>query len=355
MNESAEKSELRKLDRELIELLARRFRLAEQSAQAGLKPGEAELIFREIKEEAESAGVPENIVRTLFREIHSAAALRSEKWRIAFLGPAATFTHQAAMEYFGSAVEYAAQPTIGDVFDTVCRKKCQYAVVPVENSTEGAVTHTLDMFVDAEVKIVAEINMAIHHCLLGRVSRKKLEVVYSHPQVIGQCRTWLQKNLPGVRLVEVSSTTDAAERCRREPKAGALAGKMAASEYKLPVIEENIEDCVGNTTRFFVLGRHFTEPTGQDKTSLFLAVRDRVGALYDVLLPFGRHGVNLSFIESRPSKRRNWEYYFFIDLNGHFKDETVAETMADIREHCENVKILGSYPLGAVYDKNKIT
>ncbi len=341
-----QEQELQRLDRQLIELLERRFALTDHIAELPPEGPEGLRSWLDSLTDRERLTVPDSLLRTLFREVRAAAAARRQPRRIAYLGPPATFTHQAARLYFGADVEYAAQATIGEVFTAVSRQSCHFGVVPVENSTEGAVTHTLDMFVDTDLKIRAEINMAIHHCLLCRGERDDLQTIYSHPQVLGQCRAWLRRHLPKAHLVEVSSTTEAAARCSRELRSGALAGELAARQYNLPVAERNIEDFSGNTTRFLVLGRELTKPSGEDKTSLLLVVRDRVGALYDALLPFGRHGVNLTFIESRPSKRRNWEYYFFIDLGGHVEDEAVRRTLDELREHCELVKVLGSYPRG---------
>ena len=227
------------------------------------------------------------------------------------------------------------------------RGEARYGIVPVENSTEGCVTHTLYMFVDTDLLICAETSLPVHHCLLAPTARTALRTLFSHPQVFGQCRRWLHRNLPDVHLVEVSSTTEAARRCRTEPHAGALAGELAAQAYKLTIRERNIEDATENTTRFIVLGKESPPPSGDDKTSLLLAIRHRVGALYDSLLPFGRHGVNLTFIESRPSKRRNWEYYFFIDFIGHVSDPRAKAVLDELAGHCQFVKLLGSYPRAA--------
>ena len=224
------------------------------------------------------------------------------------------------------------------------RGDAAYGVVPVENSTEGCVTHTLDMFADTDLKICAELNLAIHHCLLSPLETTEIEVLYSHSQVFGQCRRWLQRNMPAARLIEVSSTTEATARCLREPRSGALASALAAERYGVPIRASKIEDSTDNTTRFLILGRQSPAPTGDDKTSLLMAIRHRVGALYDSLLPFGKHGVNLTFIESRPSKRRNWEYYFFIDFVGHVTEERVQAMLEELGEHCQFIKILGSYP-----------
>jgi chorismate mutase/prephenate dehydratase len=288
--------------------------------------------------------MPGETLQAVCREIWSGAVQLEAPMKIAFLGPLATFTHQAALSTFGDSVEYAEQPTIADVFDAVSRGEVEYGVVPVENSTEGSVTYTLDMFTDTDLKICAELNLPIHHCLLCRGEKSDVKTLYSHSQVFGQCRRWLQRNMPDVHLIEVSSTTEAAVRASKEENAGALASALAAERYELPIREANIEDSRDNTTRFLVLGRENRPATGDDKTSLLMAIRHRVGALYDSLLPFGKHGVNLTFIESRPSKRKNWEYYFFVDFIGHVSEERVQKVLAELAEHCQFVKILGSYP-----------
>ena len=266
---------------------------------------------------------------------------------VAFLGPALTFSHQAALARFGSSIRYVPQQTIADVFEAVSRGRVNYGVVPVENSTEGAVTYTLDMFVDTTVKICAEVNMAVHHNLLGRCRKEELQVLYSHPQVLGQCRRRLHREFPNLPLVEVASTTEAASRCGNEPFAGALASALAADYYHLNILAENLEDLTDNVTRFLVLGSQTPKATGNDKTSVLFVVRDRVGALYDSLAPFRAHEINLTFIESRPSRRKSWEYYFFIDVLGHTADANVQTALEELGEHCQFVKILGSYPRAA--------
>lgn len=293
---------------------------------------------------ATPGAVPEGVLRAVFREIYSGTSQLVEPVTVAYLGPQATFTHQAALSRFGTTAVYMPQKTIGDVFDAVRRGRVLFGVVPVENSTEGAVTHTLDMFVDSEVSICAEIVMAIHHNLLCNGPTDELTTVFSHPQVFGQCRGWLQENLRHVSLVEMSSTTEAAMRCAREPGTGALASRLAADQFNLAVKAEDIEDCTHNTTRFFVLGSERSSSTGDDKTSLVFAVRDRVGALYDCLRAFSRNNVNLTMIESRPSRRRSWEYVFFVDVSGHMEDPGMAAAMENLQRHCQFVRIIGSYP-----------
>ena len=283
-------------------------------------------------------------LQAVLRDLLAGEPLGGTAVTVAFFGPTSTFTNQAALAKFGARANYLARPTIADVFDAVSRGQAPFGVVPVENSTEGAVTHTLDTFADVNVRICAEINMLIHHHLLCRCGKEELQVIYSHPQVFGQCRKWLRENLPQVPLVEVSSTAEAASRCSDQGYAGALAGALAAERYAVPIRERNIEDVSGNVTRFLVIGTGETGPTGNDKTSLLFGVKDRVGALFDSLEPFRRHRISLSFIESRPSRRKQWEYHFYVDLLGHVSDAAVNVALEELSEHCQFVKILGSYP-----------
>ncbi len=344
------KNRLRQADDALLACLKERFaaarQLGEHKREQGLQSDNLEDLARELKHvfRANADAVPAETLETLYREIWTAGVCYQAPIKVAFLGPLATFTHQAALATFGAHADYVPQPTIPDVFDTVSRGDVTYGVVPVENSTEGAVTYTLDMFADTDLQISAELNLPIHHSLLSQSPMEAITTLYSHSQVFGQCRRWLHRNLPGVNLIEVSSTTEAAMRCKDEPGSGALASELAAGRYGVPVVDSNIEDVATNTTRFFVLGTTQSAPTGDDKTSLLMAIRHRVGALYDSLLPFGRHGVNLTFIESRPSKRKNWEYFFFIDFVGHVSEPRVKAMLEELSEHCQFIKILGSYP-----------
>lgn len=350
-HESGAKEELTAIEEEILELVEKhlavsRKRSDERSAgQAGETSDlpELERLLKKASEKRKNL-LSDTAAKNIFREIWSAEKSLLTPTTIAFLGPEATFTHQAASHYFGRSVDYLEQPSIADVFDVVSRGKAAYGVVPIENTTEGSVTHTLDMFMDADLKIIAEINMPIHHCFLSKDEKDEVNVVYSHTQVFGQCRQWLAKNLPRAQLVEVSSTTEAAARCAREEGAAALASSVAGEKYGLPVQEENIEDYAGNATRFLVLGKKGTPPTGKDKTSLLLVISDRVGALYDSLLPFREHGINLSFIQSRPSKQRKWEYCFFIDFAGHRDESHVKEVLEELGKYCRFLRILGSYP-----------
>lgn len=344
------KGQIREADDRLVDCLKQRFALARElgmlKREHGLAPEGIDDLSRELNRlsNLEMGNLPPETLDAVYREIWTAGMSFQKPVTVAFLGPLATFTHQAALAMFGSHADYVAQPTIPDVFDAVSRGDVSYGVVPVENSTEGAVTYTLDMFADTDLKISAELNLPIHHSLLSRSPMAGIRTLYSHSQVFGQCRRWLHRNLPGVKLIEVASTTEAAMRCRDEPGTGALASELASRRYDIPVVEANIEDVAANTTRFFVLGTAQSDPSGDDKTSLLMAIRHRVGALYDSLLPFGRHGVNLTFIESRPSKRKNWEYFFFVDFLGHVSEPRVEAMLDELSGHCQFIKVLGSYP-----------
>src|SRR6266704_2911799 len=236
-----------------------------------------------------------------------ASALALEKsMTIAYLGPEATFTHQAAIRRFGSSLRYSPQKTITDVFSEVSKNRADYGVVPIENSTEGVVTHTLDMFVDSDLKIVSQIVLRVQHCLLSRCRRVQIKKLFAHPQALGQCRGLVQNNLPRAEIIETSSNARSAEFAAREKESAAIAGVLASEKYGLRVLEHDIQDNAANATRFLVLGRQCSPPTGKDRTSLMFSIADQVGALYRALAPFRRYRINMTKIESRPSKRKAW-------------------------------------------------
>jgi chorismate mutase/prephenate dehydratase len=227
----------------------------------------------------------------------------------------------------------------------VGKGRAKYGVVPVENSTEGMVSHTLDMFMESDLKINAEVLLEIHHYLLSRTGRvEDIKKVYSHPQPIAQCRDWLAENLPNIPVVDVASTAVAAQIVSEDYTAAAIASELSASMYDLKIVRERIEDQVNNFTRFLVIGKKLTEMSGDDKTSLMFSVKDEVGILYRMLEPFAKRGINLSKIESRPLKKKAWEYIFFLDLMGHIADPVIAEAVQELKQCCQFVKVLGSYP-----------
>jgi len=265
--------------------------------------------------------------------------------QVAFLGPQATFTHVAAQQQFGMSALLTPQKSIPAVFEEVEKGRALYGVVPVENSTEGMVSHTLDMFVDSELKITAEVLLEVSHDLLSRTGRMEdVRKVYSHPQALAQCRHWLEENLPNIPLVDVASTALAAQIVSEDVSAAAIAGCAAAEHYGLKVVRSRIEDQVNNFTRFIVVSRKLAEPSGNDKTSILFSVKDEPGILYRMLEPFARRGVNLSKIESRPVKTKAWEYIFFLDMLGHVSEPHVKEAIEELRGYCQFLKILGSYP-----------
>jgi chorismate mutase/prephenate dehydratase len=339
-----------KLDSELLRLLNERADLVHQVGEIKKKDG-LEIYAPEREESllqslvAKSEGrLPEKSIRAIYREIMSAALALEENLKIAYLGPKGTWTHQAAVNKFGHSVSYAEQDSLSDVFDQVARKQADYGVVPIENSTEGAVNHTLDMFADSPLKICAQILLPIENALMANIPREEITKLYSHPQVFGQCRDWIHKHFPAAELIEVSSTTRAAAIVTEEPGAAALGGKLAATLNGLTILEEAIQDRATNTTRCLVLSHNTCPSTGSDRTSVMFSVRDKPGSLFDALQPFNSFKINMSKIESRPSKRRDWEYYFFVDIVGHCQDPELAEALGKLEAHCSFMKILGSYP-----------
>ena len=287
-----------------------------------------------------------NSLRAIFREIMSGSFELERPLSIAYLGPECTFTHLAGIKKFGSSVAYQACGTITDIFSEVEKGVADYGVVPIENSIEGAVNHTLDMFIDSDLKICSEIYLEVTHNLLsGKKEKSRIKKVYSKAEVFGQCRLWLESNLPGAELVEVSSTAKAAEIASRDKTGACIAGELAAKKYGLKVLYRSIQDSAHNVTRFLVIGKHEANPTSEDKMSIMFSVKDRSGALHDMLMPFKKYKINMTKIESRPSKVRAWEYYFFVDLEGHYKNPKVKKALDELERQASFVKILGSYPV----------
>jgi chorismate mutase/prephenate dehydratase len=290
---------------------------------------------------------PPEALKAVYREIMSAALAMEGRPRIAYMGPSFTFTHLAAMERFGSQCEYVAVEGVPGTFDEVEQRRADYGVVPVENSTEGVIRHTLDHFIDSDLKICSEFSMAIRQNLLtksGKMDKGSLRMVVSHAQPLAQVRQWLASHLPGVPLREMASTTLAAQAAAKDKGVAAVGNTAAARAYGLKVAAASIQDQSDNTTRFLVIGRTVAQPTGHDKTSVMVSLRDRVGALAAMLKPFETSKVNLTAIESRPSRRRRWEYYFFIDFLGHQEEPKVQRMLQALRREVHELKVLGSYP-----------
>jgi chorismate mutase/prephenate dehydratase len=286
-------------------------------------------------------------IRTIFSEILSAARSVQKTPVVAFLGPEATFSHEAALSFFGHSSTYRASESIEQVFSLVEGDLCQYGVVPVENSYEGSVRNTLDLFYQYDLKISAERFSRIRQHLMSKASDiNKIERLYSHPMAIAQCRVWLNTHMATTPSEEVASTALAAKMASNDPTACAIGGRLAGETFNLNILEQNIEDIPENYTRFLVIGKQISGPTGKDKTSLLFLLNHRPGALHKALGALARRNINLTQIESRPIKTRNWEYLFFVDVDGHEQEDPVSKALMEMEEHCVFLKRLGSYPSG---------
>jgi chorismate mutase/prephenate dehydratase len=350
MSLSQHRQAIDKLDGRIVRLLNERTRHVLAIGELKLNAGEE--IYAPHRERAvldrvcaKNAGpITDEQLRSIYREIMSSALALEKTMTIAYFGPEATFTHQAAIQKFGASLNYSAQKTISDVFMEVSKRMADYGVVPVENSTEGVVTHTLDMFADSDLKVVSQIVLRIQQCLMSNWPLAKIRKLYVHPQSLAQCRNWLARHLPRVEIVETSSNARSAELAVREKYSAALGGVLAAEKYGLKLLAQDIQDSSVNVTRFIVLGHQCSPPSGHDRTSLMLSVADRAGALHEAIAAFRKFGINMTKIESRPSKRKAWEYFFFIDCTGHYQDAKLAGAIKLLGKHCNFVKILGSYP-----------
>ncbi len=288
---------------------------------------------------------PVKSLKTIFREIMSASIRLEEPLVISYLGPEATFTHQAAIERFGLSLHYTPEESIEDVFMDVEQERADFGVVPIENSIEGVVNYTLDMFVNSSVKIVSEIIIDIKHNLLSKSERlEQIKTIYSHPNALGQCKSWIKKHLPNVALFETTSTAKAAKIAEKDATVAAIASLAASDIYALNVLARGIEDKSNNITRFLVIGKEIPKKSGNDKTSFMFTIKDKVGALYQILEPFYKNSINLTRIESRPSKQKNWSYIFYVDIDGHLEDEKIQTSLKEIEKFTVLLKILGSYP-----------
>ena len=310
-------------------------------------PQREEAILQRLKLE-NSGPFPQRAISSVFREIISACRSLETELTVAYLGPAATFTHMACIQRFGSSVRALPQESIREVFEAAERGAAHYGVVPIENSTEGAVNQTLDLFIEYDVKICGEILVRITHDLLSQTGKPgDVREIYSHPQAFGQCRGWLMKNLPRIPQMTAASTAKAAEIAGRDGKAAAIASSFAANLYGLKVIESGIEDYRHNYTRFLILGKQNPQRTGTDKTSVLFSIPHTPGTLCQVLAIFSEKGINLTKIESRPMKGKPWEYVFYVDFEGHAADAHVNEAITEVKKTVLFMEILGSYPVSS--------
>lgn len=349
------RTQIDSLDNRILDLLTDRAKLAEQVAVAKRAEGGDNINFYRPEREAQVLGrvrelnqgpLSDDQVALLFREIMSACLNLQNPLRVAFLGPEGTFTQAAAVKHFGHGVQTAAVSSIGEVFREVEAGTAQYGVVPIENSTEGVVNYTLDRFMNSDVSIVGEVDLRIHHCVLAGAAESldQIKTVYSHQQSLAQCRMWLDEYLPHAERVAVPSNAEAAKLSKNAWHAAAIASKSAGELYELNVLAENIEDEPDNTTRFIIIGTEPCGASGNDKTSVVVSSTNRPGGLHDLLQPLAKHGVSMTRIESRPSRKSNWEYVFFIDMEGHADDENVKNALDDLKGASSFFKLLGSFP-----------
>ena len=346
--------ELRKrideLDHQLVQLLNERARVVIEIGKLKNKTGKAVYAPDREKEvlakidEANKGPLPDKCLVAIWRELMSGSFVLERPLRIGFLGPKGSFSHTAAMLKFGQSVEYESLADITSIFDEVSKGHCDLGLAPIENTTGGGVIETLDALIDSNVKVCAEVLMAIHHNLLGNCPLEKIEKIYSKPEVFAQCRNWLSATFKEAQTIPVASTAKAAQLASEEPNAAAIGSRVAAELYELRIICENIEDIANNVTRFLVISQEDSRPTGEDKTAILFSTAHKAGALADVLEVFKRYNINLTNIESRPSKKRQWEYYFFMDFVGHRTEKQVKKGLEETRKHCLQLSILGSFP-----------
>ncbi len=295
---------------------------------------------------ANEGPLPDETLAAIYRELMSGSFALEKPLGIAFLGPVGSYSHIAATGKFGASVQYQSINDIRGVFEEVARGRVDFGVVPVENTSGGGVIDTLDAFVETDVKVCAEVQRFIHHNLLANCRLPEITEVYSKPEVFQQCQRWLSETGLAGKTVAVASTSKAAEMAAERPQTAAIGSTLAAESYGLKIVRGNVEDAATNVTRFFIIGRDIARPTGADKTALMLVVSHKAGALVDVLNVFRGESINLTMITSRPSKKRNWEYYFFIDIEGHIEDEAVRRAVEAARDHCLQLSVLGSFPKG---------
>jgi chorismate mutase/prephenate dehydratase len=338
------------LDHQLVKLLNERARVVVDIGRLKSKTGgpiyapDREKEVLEKISRANEGPLPDKCLMAIWREMMSGSFVLERPLRIGYLGPDGSFSHTAAMLKFGQSVEYEPLADIRSIFDEVSKGHCDLGLVPIENTTGGGVIETLDALIDSDVKVCSEVLMTIHHNLLANCSLEQIEKIYSKPEVFAQCRNWLSATFKEAKTIPVASTAKAAQMAADESGAAAIGSRVAAEVYGLKVVCENIEDIANNITRFFVVGREDAKPTGEDKTAILFSTAHKAGALADVLDVFKAHDINLTNIESRPSKKRQWEYYFFVDFVGHRTDEQIQKGLEEGRKHCLQLSILGSFP-----------
>ena len=348
------REEIDNIDSQIISLLSKRqeqaYAVGQIKREKGIDiidPAREEVVLRSLTSRS-GKNLTKEAIRHIFGEIISAARAVQEPLAVAFLGPEATFSHNAALSLFGHSASFRAAESIEEVFGLVEKGMCEQGVVPIENSYEGSVNSTLDLFYHYNLKICSELFLRVRHHLLSKSAHiGKIKRLYSHPMAIAQCRAWIRSNLPEVTVKEVASTSFAARMAIDDPEAAAIGGRLSSLAYDLNILEENIEDHPDNVTRFLAVGKTEMQPTGKDKTSILFFLSHRPGALFKALESLAKRNINMSRIESRPMRTRNWEYVFFTDLDGHEKDSNIHDAIVEMEGCCAFLKRLGSYPAGS--------
>jgi chorismate mutase/prephenate dehydratase len=346
------RGEIDAIDGEIVKRLNERVRLACEIGRIKLEcgkeiyvPSREEEVFDRLVSQSDGP-LPDKALRKIYREIISAAIALEKPLQVGYLGPEGTYTHQAAMKHFGSSIGFSKFRSVPDVFTSVKRGECDYGIVPVENSTEGTVLGTLDMLAEEDLLIVAQVFLEINQFLISKSPVAEIKKVYSKDNALGQCRQWLSRVLPNADQIACDSTAGAVILARDNPGVAAIGSRVAAELYGVPIIAENIADVIDNVTRFVVIGKHSSPPlgNGRDRTTIIVTIRDKPGQLMNVLACFSRRGINVCKIESRPTRKRMWDYYFYMDFIGHIEDAQVKEAMAELETFCPVVRWLGSYP-----------
>lgn len=341
-------------DQKIVDLLNQRARLAADIGNIKKDKGtdyfdpsrQRRVIQRVLNLNISQGGLfPNKGLEAVYREIMSACLNLEEGIKVAYLGPPSTYTHIAAIKELGNSATYIPYETISDIFLAVEKKWVTYGVVPIENSTEGIISYTLDMFTDSDLKICSEIMLDIHHCLLSNSKTiSEIKKIFSHKQPFAQCKVFIKENLPNAELIEVSATTKGVELALKTKDSGAIASELAAETYTIPILIKDIEDVKDNRTRFLVISEKYSPKSGKDKTSIMFSIKDEPGSLYKMLYPFAKASINLTKIESRPTRRKAWEYIFFVDMEGHIEDKRIKSAIDSLQRKCIFMKHLGSYP-----------
>ena len=346
------RAQIDQVDEKILDLLNKRVGIAQKIAHIKSNTGSVDFyrpereaqILRKVMDLNEGP-LSDDAVATLFREIMSAALAAQAPMKVGFLGPSGTYSHAAVTKHFGKSVETLGLGTVDEVFHAVERGQTHYGVVPIENSIEGVVTHTLDKFIDSPLQICGEVHVRIRHQLLSKLSElKDVRIILAHSQSLAQCRGWIGSHLPRVKLEAVTSNAEAARIAAKEPASAAIASSDAGEIYDLNVLANDIEDNPANTTRFLVIGNGSPSESGDDKTSLLVSSKNKPGALYSLLAPFAKHNISMTRIESRPSRQAAWEYVFFIDIEGHKDETSIRVALSELNNEAAFLKILGAYP-----------